>query len=142
MAVVAEMQLVTSPETVLLSELAVDEQEQIYGGGALNGTATFNDQLELSTIDGFDGFVGQLTPLIVGTDEILELKKELKIYPNPATEYLTIESPLDNLEIRVFTINGKEILKTNERLIDCRNWSNGLYFLKDNFGNSHLLMKK
>ena len=142
MAVVVEVHLVTSPETVLLSELAVDEQAQIYGGGALNGTATFNDQLELTTTDGFDGFVGQLTPLIVGTDEILGLEKAFKIYPNPATEYLTIESPLNDLEIRVFTIDGREILKTKEQLIDCRDWPNGSYILKLNFGRSHMLIKE
>lgn len=139
-AIVQEVYLVTSPTTVLLSELAVDEQGQIFGGGALNGTAIFNDETALTTLDGFDSFVGQLTPLIVGTNEILE--KKFKIYPNPATEYVTIESPLDDLEIRVFTINGIEILKTSERLIDCRNWLNGLYILKGNFGSSHLLIKK
>ena len=139
-AMVEEAYLVTSPETVLLAELVVDEQGQIFCGGALNGTATFNDQAELMTVNGFDSFVGQLTPLIVGTNEILE--KQFKIYPNPTTEYFTIESPLDDLEIRVFTINGIEILKTNERVIDCRNWTSGLYILKDNFGSSHLLMKR
>ncbi len=139
-ATVQEVYLVTSPETVLLSELAVDEQGQIFGGGALNGTAMFNDETALTSVNGFDSFVGQLTPLIVGTNEILE--KPFKIYPNPATEYFTIESPLDDLVVRVFTINGIEILKTNERIIDCQNWTSGLYILKDNYGSSHLLMKR
>jgi len=137
---VEDVHLVTSPATVLLSELAVDAQGQVYGGGALNGTAMFNDQTELTTTNGFDGFLGPLTPLIVGTEEVLSTP--IKIYPNPATEYISIESSLDNLEIRVFTIDGREILKTSERWIDCRRWPSGVYFLQVEAGRSYLLVKE
>jgi len=140
MAVVQDVHLVTSPSTVLLSELAVDEQGQIYGGGALNGTATFNDQMELTTTNGFDGFIGPLLPLIVGTEEAFSTP--IKIYPNPATDYIKIETPLDDLEIRIFNVNGKEILKTNERQIDCRNWPSGAYFLQIKNEHPYLLIKK
>ncbi len=128
LATVLDVHVVTSSETVLLSELAADAQGQIFGGGALNGTATFNDQQELSAANGFDGFVGQLTPLIVGTNEIFITP--VKIYPNPATEYFNVEIPEDDLEIRVFTINGRKILQTDQRKIDCRNWPDGMYVIK------------
>lgn len=137
---VLDVQVVRSPETVLLSELAIDVQGQIFGGGALNGTAIFNDQTELMAANGFDGFVGQLTPLVVGTEEISEVT--IKIYPNPAIEYFRIESSLTNLEVRVFTIDGIEILKTDQQLIDCRNWPNGIYVLKINSGEAYLLLKR
>jgi len=140
MAVVQEVHLVTSSSTVLLSELAADAVGQIYGGGALNGTAIFNDETELTTTSGFDGFVGPLTPLIVGTEEIFSIS--IKIYPNPATEYVRIDSSIDDLEIRVFTMDGKEILKTRERMIDCRSWPSGVYFLQVEAGRNYLLVKK
>lgn len=138
-AMIQEVHLVTSSETVLLSELAVDTEGQVFGAGALNGTAIFNDQMELTAANGFDSFVGQLTPLIVGTEEVLETR--VKIYPNPATEYFRIESPRSDMEIRVFTIDGREILKTNQRMIDCRNWANGIYFLKLNSGKVYSVIK-
>ncbi len=128
LATVLDVHVVTSSETVLLSELAADAQGQIFGGGALNGTAVFNDQQELSAANGFDGFVGQLTPLIVGTNEIFITS--VKIYPNPATEYFNVEIPEDDLEIRVFTINGRQVLQTDQRKIDCRGWPNGMYVIK------------
>lgn len=125
---VLDVHLLTSSETVLLSELAADAQGQIFGGGALNGTAVFNAQQELTATDGFDGFVGQLTPLIVGIDETVITP--INIYPNPASEYFTVESSEDDLMIRVFTIEGKEVLKTNQPTINCHHWPNGMYILK------------
>lgn len=132
----------TSSETVLLSSLAVDEDGKIFGGGALNGTATFNNQTEVTTTDGFDSFIGQLTPLIVNTVEEEILTSSIKIFPNPATEYIQIETILEDLEIRVFNVEGREILKTNERMINCLNWPSGAYFLKMNSGENFLLVKE
>jgi len=128
LATVLDVHVLTSSETVLLSELAADGQGQIFGGGALNGTAVFNAQQELIAVDGFDSFVGQLTPLIVGTNEIFDTP--IKIYPNPAMENFTVESPENDFEIRVFTMNGTQILRTDQRTIDCRDWPNGMYVLK------------
>ena len=141
-ATVLNVHLLTSPETVLLSSLAVDEEGKIFGGGALNGTATFNDQTEITTTDGFDSFIGQLTPLIVNTVEEEILTSSIKIFPNPATEYIQIETILEDLEIRVFNVEGREILKTNERMINCLNWPSGAYFLKMNSGENFLLVKE
>ena len=141
-ATVLNVHLLTSPETVLLSSLAVDEEGKIFGGGALNGTATFNDQTEITTTDGFDSFIGQLTPLIVSTEEEEILTSSIKIFPNPATEYIQIETILEDLEIRVFNVEGREILKTNERMINCLNWPSGAYFLKMNSGENFLLVKE
>jgi len=142
MASVLNAHLITSPETVLLSSLAVDEEGKIFGGGALNGTATFNDQSEITTTNGFDGFIGQLTPLIVSTEEEEINTVSIKVFPNPATEYFQIESNFDDLEIRVFNVEGREILKTNERMINCRNWPSGAYFLKMNSRGHYLLVKE
>ncbi len=139
---IVETHVVTSSETVLLSELAADTEGQIYVGGALNGTATFDGQQELAAGNGFDGFVGQLTPLIVATEDFTT--SDFKIYPNPATDYFTIESPEDHLEISVFTMNGKEILRTREQTVNCQNWPFGIYILRidDREKSSGILIKQ
>jgi len=142
LATVLNVHLVTSPETVLLSSLAIDEEGKIFGGGALNGIATFNDQTEITATDGFDSFVGQLTPLIVGTEEEEIFTSSIKIFPNPATEFIQIETTLEDLEIRVYNVEGREILKTNDRKIDCFNWPTGAYFLKVNSVGNYLLVKE
>ena len=142
LATVLNVHLITSPETVLMSSLAVDEERKVFGGGALNGVATFNDQTEITTTDGFDGFVGQLTPLIVGTEEEEIFTSSIKIFPNPATDFIQIETTLEDLEIRVYNVEGREILKTNDRKIDCLNWPTGAYFLKVNSVGNYLLVKE
>ena len=140
LSTVLNVHIVTSPSTVLLSELVADAEGQIYCGGALNGTAIFNDQTELTAANSFDGFVGQLTPLIVSVEAVAEAS--IKIYPNPATDFIRIERPSENLKITVFAMDGREILQTNQQTIDCREWPNGIYILKTNSGGVYLLMKK
>lgn len=68
------------------------------------------------------------------TNSIFESIKNTRIYPNPAKEYLTVETT-QNLNIEIYDINGKIVysntIKKNEN-IDIKDLTNGLYWLKIN----------
>ncbi|MCU0328546.1 MAG: T9SS type A sorting domain-containing protein [Chitinophagales bacterium] len=59
---------------------------------------------------------------------------EIKIYPNPANEYLTIKNESktkEDLEIEIVDLLGKKVMskKSFNEKIDIRNIENGVYFI-------------
>jgi len=67
-------------------------------------------------------------------DETKGIKNEFKIYPNPANNFIDIETELKNYSISVFDNMGKLILKEksnqNNTRIDLSPFSNGIYFIQ------------
>ena len=66
-----------------------------------------------------------------------ETKSKVKIFPNPASDYLIIESKLDELDdLRIFNVIGKEVLiplitETESTItLDMQNVPSGLYLIK------------
>ena len=66
--------------------------------------------------------------------KVSEKLTDLKVYPNPANQFLTVES---NNEINFLVITdvvGRVIfsstLKNNKQIIDIKNFNNGIYYLK------------
>ncbi len=61
-------------------------------------------------------------------------ENELKVFPNPVTDELRIETSMDSLKsIRLYDVSGKLTLSKETTLrsikIDTRMLSNGIYFL-------------
>lgn len=58
-----------------------------------------------------------------------------KIYPNPITDYLTIENNIfENYNLQLFKINGQEVYSVNNIIVntyklDASNWANGVYYI-------------
>jgi hypothetical protein len=62
---------------------------------------------------------------------------EVSMYPNPASERLTIEAPnQDVFKIAIYDMGGKELFQTNQTdallTIDLSNLSQGVYFVSIN----------
>ena len=66
----------------------------------------------------------------------------LKVYPNPTSSVLYIESQFENLYSVIFDINGKEILKSTKGEIDLSGLSDGIYFIKIQEHNSGQIITK
>lgn len=66
------------------------------------------------------------------------LDSEIKISPNPVTNFLNIESKKD-LVIRIYSLNGKKILSTDNKRIDIFNLKCGIYQVKIFDKNNKLL---
>ncbi len=71
-----------------------------------------------------------------------ELRKNIKIYPNPTTDDVTVEvlSNIDIKTIEIFDVTGR-LLKTkhkNFEKISLKNYSKGIYFIRVKDSSSHI----
>ena len=69
-------------------------------------------------------------------------KKNIKLYPNPVSNNLTIENPFSgNLQLQVFNQLGQIVLKQNQNTsstsLDVSNLSKGIYFLNIHSENNN-----
>jgi hypothetical protein len=78
---------------------------------------------------------------ITGIEEIIK-KETLKIYPNPATNYITIETPNNNynkIKTEIYSVDGK-LLKTeqteNRERINIETLKTGIYVVKTTDGKN------
>ncbi|MEZ4974984.1 MAG: T9SS type A sorting domain-containing protein [Flavobacteriaceae bacterium] len=61
--------------------------------------------------------------------------EEVKIYPNPVSDYLVIDSNMANVErVEIYTVSGKLLLSQNlignSNNVDFSSFSEGLYLVK------------
>lgn len=105
-------------------------------GGALD--SFYNSNINSTTTqDYFSGFVSGMESFLfssLGEEGVALLDIRLKIYPNPVSSTLTIETPfIDNYQLQVVNQLGQQVLKqsqnTSSTSIDVSNFSKGLYFL-------------
>jgi len=65
--------------------------------------------------------------------QLLDIEEEefdnsqLRLYPNPANDYITINKPVE--KIVVFTISGQKILETTSNILDTSEMKAGVYFV-------------
>lgn len=64
----------------------------------------------------------------VSTDELTF--SSISIYPNPTTDYITVQTGKEGLLKEVYSIEGKKVTQTSENRIDLRNFNSGVYFVK------------
>jgi len=89
--------------------------------------------------------VGAIAPYVFSTGDIftesqlLQRETEIKIYPNPVSDWLSITTDEnfqdENLSIEIYSGNGQLLkrfskLNTGNTLIDCRNLATGIYHLR------------
>jgi subtilisin-like proprotein convertase family protein len=55
---------------------------------------------------------------------------EIKIYPNPASNFLQIDSYQDILSADISDVTGRVLISTDQKRIDCRSLTNGIYFIQ------------
>lgn len=65
---------------------------------------------------------------VLSTESLLQ--KDVNIFPNPVTNFLTIESSKEFDAIEIYNGIGKRILKTKERKIDFSNFTSGIYIMR------------
>jgi Leucine-rich repeat (LRR) protein len=64
----------------------------------------------------------------LSTDDFLQ--KDVNVFPNPVSNFLTIESIKEFDFIEIYNTIGKRILKTTERKIDFSSFTSGIYLLR------------
>ncbi|MBC3844800.1 T9SS type A sorting domain-containing protein [Winogradskyella echinorum] len=100
--------------------------------------AAFEDWAGINTV------YGALNPTAATlSTESLEIN-DFKIYPNPAKDYITIESNVQISSVQVHDILGKKVISQNEitnNRLDVSSLNNGVYFIKVN-ANGNTITKK
>lgn len=74
-----------------------------------------------------------------------ELKKKIKLFPNPTSKYIKISDLTGNENYKIYNILGAEIKNgriSNQEQIDIRNFTIGLYFLKFDNGKTVKFIKE
>ena len=67
-------------------------------------------------------------------------KEKISIYPNPTKSTLNIKTATAIANISVYSLLGKQVIKTNSKTVDVSSLSEGVYLIKiiDLYGNQHV----
>ena len=115
-----------------------------------SGTATLNwtsvNSFTITNSQGNESF--GIDDIILGTTLSINdftTNNDVKIYPNPSSQFIQISNLNSNEPYTIFSILGNEIRKgiiSNNKQIDIRNFTNGLYLLKFDNGNTIKFIKE
>ena len=82
---------------------------------------------------------------IVGIDEILDKEQQIKVFPNPTTDLLSIESQEIITSLKLFDLKGKMLSEirpnTNKATLQLGNYSQGIYILHILTGKENAIRK-
>lgn len=98
-----------------------------FWDGALDEVYVYNRVLNQSEID---------TLSASNPTNIVSINNEINIYPNPTTNYLSVELDKKNtdFDIEILDLNGRAItsesVKTNQKIVDVSNFDKGVYFIR------------
>ena len=130
------------PPNMPWSELLKGIEKTRDGGYIACGLPYYkpDPKLWVIRVDSMGCFNTSCTPSNIGLNEI-ELNEFVKIYPNPASNFLIIESLNNNAEeIRIADMSGRNILKhslNSGKTVDVSSLPNGIYLItlknNDNF---------
>jgi len=100
-----------------------------------------NGELEVISASFNDNKVAWYEFLGLNTEEFEQA--QLNIYPNPGTDFITIQSPQSISTLSLYDIQGKKLdINFDGYKIDISNLSSGVYFLKVSFENHSEVTKK
>jgi hypothetical protein len=136
--VVTPQQIAVAGNSVWVTGNAFDDTQLSFGG--------INISLPAVSFDHYP-FIGRIGVSLVPTDIKDAEKEHLNVYPNPATEYITIEYPhagQRDYTVRIRNIMGKLVLEQisgNNQRIHVSEFARGIYFLEVSDGRTSTVKK-
>lgn len=95
------------------------------------GLRSFNANVLFDNFSVTTSYSGNPTSL-----KIPESDAELRVFPNPAQNTLTVENTGDYVQMAIYKTDGKEVYKTtinsNKHVVDTHNFAEGLYLIQVN----------
>ena len=85
-------------------------------------------------IDSITSFSNDCNPSTIG---IIDIEKNLSVYPNPTNEDITIiiKNFNGNVQTEVFDLIGNSLQLTNKTTISLRDYARGIYVLNVAYGD-------
>ncbi|WP_370390040.1 T9SS type A sorting domain-containing protein [uncultured Winogradskyella sp.] len=113
-------------------------------GGVAN--SFFNANIdETTTQDYFGGIVPGEENIVfdtLGVPEITISKNDIKIYPNPFSDVIMIETDVEVISVQIFDTNGRIVLShKNSKVIPAKSLANGNYLVKVNYNGDYISKK-
>ncbi|WP_158849464.1 T9SS type A sorting domain-containing protein [Algibacter sp. L1A34] len=116
---------------------SADGIQMIYTIGEVNVQELSADNILLS-----EGFINGDMDKITLSSNNLEFGLGFKIYPNPTSNYINVESKIDVDRFEIYDLSGKKVLSSNNyEKINVEDLSKGLYLLKAFSGIKHITKK-
>jgi len=80
---------------------------------------------------------------VISSDTEVELKAAFKIFPNPASDFISIETDVSIKQVRLFDLQGKLILQqqSESKLLNVGFLKNGIYLLEINSEEGKVVKK-
>jgi hypothetical protein len=73
------------------------------------------------------------------------VKQSFKIYPNPASDFVIIETQDNIKDINIYSVSGQKVLNTQNKKINIQGLKTGIYFIEiktDHSTTTHKIIKK
>lgn len=127
-------------ENIPISVTAVPEEGYMFSYWEGNQSGT-NPELEISLTN--DIYIKAVFVVDDGSDVDDYQKSDIKIYPNPFDDKISIIADQYSFEYSVFSIDGKMVKNgvLNSMTLDLNNLQSGIYFLKLRNGESEVTKK-
>ena len=123
--------------TLQSNSLAIDTGDNSKVPSGITSDLSGNTRIFNSTVD-MGAYEYNST---LGLDNV-EAISSLKLYPNPTSSILNIESNESIKQIRLFNVLGKEILKTKSKTIDVSKLNQGIYLIEIEGDNYQTIIKR
>jgi hypothetical protein len=98
------------------------------------------DLTKKSTIEDKNRFSADCS---LDTTYIEDPEYNLSVYPNPAKDYITVNTDLNPCQIAIFDFQGQELItQNNSRTISTKELPNGIYLMRITDSNGHIVYNK
>ncbi len=122
-----------TPTTGEISILDNNSAVALAASGTLNSYFSIDPTGGTNAVPSYGGQTGTTSYSFstLGMEENVLTDLQVSVYPNPASEYITISSTLELTKVEMFDLTGKRVLDTLEMAqLKINHLPTGLYFMK------------
>ena len=117
--------------TTTLNEQICIGDSFLFAGEQLTTAGTYTDSLtSASMLDSVVTLNLTVKDCNTPTDGIFEYESQFSIYPNPAKNYVEVQSEVEISSLKLLSVNGQVLVSTDKNIIDLNNQTKGLYILE------------
>jgi len=78
----------------------------------------------------------------LSVDDVTNSALDVVVFPNPTSDFLTLDSSLQIKNVEFFTLKGEKVKETTSSRIDMSEMSVGLYLINVYLDNGKMITKK